>query len=294
MKRPAFQFYPADWRTDSSLKVCCLAARGLWVEMLCLMHELGQGDGSRYGYLELRGKALQPDQLGRLVGIDLATLEPLLEELEGAGVFSRDEAGVIYSRRLERDGALKQIRSNAGSKGGSKSQANTQAKAKQTTKQNTKQNGSKTPSKRASKTQANGVRARARAEDEVEEEEEERKKGGAGGKQPTPAQVVEMYNDLCPSLPVCLKLTDPRKKAIQARAKDFATKQAQAQGLSFDLLFRKAEASDFLTGREGNFRADLSFLINAENSTKTLEGKYDNRTASTTTPDRNYTEAFFR
>ena len=257
--------------------------------MLCLMHELGQGDGSRYGYLELRGKALKPDQLGRLIGTDLGTLEPLIEELEDAGVFSRDEAGVIFSRRMVKDGALKQIRSNAGSKGGSKSQANTQAKAKQTP----KQNGSKTPSKRASKTQANCVRARARAEDEVEEEEEEVKKGDARGKQPTPDQVVKLYNDLCPSLPVCLKLTDPRKRAIKARAKDFSTKEARAQGLTFDLLFRKAEASDFLTGRDGNFRADLSFLIHAENSTKTLEGKYDNRTANGTAPDRNYDETFF-
>ena len=159
MKRPAFQFYPADWRTDSSLKVCCLAARGLWVEMLCLMHELGQGEGSRYGYLELRGQPLKPDQLGRLIGIDLATMEPLLEELEDAGVYSRDEGGVIYSRRLERDGHLKQIRSNAGTKGGqnskqngSKTEANTQAKRKQTP----KQKPSKTPSKTEAKHQAKG------------------------------------------------------------------------------------------------------------------------------------------
>jgi hypothetical protein len=284
LKRPAFQFYPADWRTDSSLKVCTLAARGLWVEMLCLLHELGQQEGSRYGFLELRGKPLSPDQLGRLVGIDLATLGPLLEELEAAGVFSRDEGGVIYSRRLDRDGKIKQIRSNAGSKGGSKSQA----KAKQTT----KQNGSKTPSKATSKTQANGAHARAPAEDEVEVEEEEEEKGGPG-ESDTPATVVDLYHDLCPSLPRCLKLTPARKSSIKARAKEFATQGSREKGLGFALLFQKAEASDFLTGRDGNFRADLSWLINPDNSTKTLEGKYDNRT-STTAPDRSYDESFFR
>ena len=276
MKRPAFQFYPADWRTDSSLKVCTLAARGLWVEMLCLLHELGQQDGSRYGFLELRGKPLSPDQLGRLVGIDLATLEPLLEELEAAGVFSRDEGGVIYSRRLDRDGKLKQIRSNAGSKGGSKSQAKA------------KQNGSKPPSKPPSKP----AHAGGRAEDEVEEEEEERDKGGTGEKV-DPEFVVELYHGLCPSLPRCLKLTPTRKKQIKARAKEFNTQGSREKGLGFDRLFRMAEASDFLTGRDGNFRADLTWLINPENSTKTLEGKYDNRTTSTT-PDRQYDEAFFR
>ena len=272
MKRPAFQFYPADWRTDSSLKVCTLAARGLWVEMLCLLHELGQQEGSRYGFLELRGKALGPDKLGRLIGIDLATLQPLLEELEDSGVFSRDEDGVIYSRRLDRDGRLKQTRSKAGSKGGSKTQAN----AKQKTKQK--------PSK--------GAHAGARAEDEVEEEEEERDKGGTGEKV-DPEFVVELYHGLCPSLPRCLKLTPTRKKQIKARAKEFNTQGSREKGLGFDRLFRMAEASDFLTGRDGNFRADLTWLINPENSTKTLEGKYDNRTTSTT-PDRQYDEAFFR
>ena len=72
--------------------------------MLCLMHELGQQDGSRYGYLELRGNPLTADQLGRLIGVSLDDLESLLKELETAGVFSLDEGGVISSRRLARDG----------------------------------------------------------------------------------------------------------------------------------------------------------------------------------------------
>ena len=75
--------------------------------MLCLMHELGQQDGSRYGYLELRGNPLTADQLGRLIGVSLDDLESLFKELETAGVFSLDEGGVIYSRRLARDGELK-------------------------------------------------------------------------------------------------------------------------------------------------------------------------------------------
>ena len=30
MKRPAFQFYPSDWRKDMALQSCSVAARGLW------------------------------------------------------------------------------------------------------------------------------------------------------------------------------------------------------------------------------------------------------------------------
>lgn len=35
--RPSFQFYPNDWRSDTNLRLCSLAAQGLWMDMLCLM-----------------------------------------------------------------------------------------------------------------------------------------------------------------------------------------------------------------------------------------------------------------
>ena len=38
-KRPWMKFYPADWRAEPSLRFTSLAARGLWIEMLALMHE---------------------------------------------------------------------------------------------------------------------------------------------------------------------------------------------------------------------------------------------------------------
>ena len=38
-KFPAFQFYPADWAKDPNLRRCRKAEKGLWVDMLCLMHE---------------------------------------------------------------------------------------------------------------------------------------------------------------------------------------------------------------------------------------------------------------
>jgi len=39
MKQPWLKFFPSDWRADPALRMCSLAARGLWIEMLCLMHE---------------------------------------------------------------------------------------------------------------------------------------------------------------------------------------------------------------------------------------------------------------
>ena len=39
MDNPWMKFYTADWRSDPALRMCSMAARGLWVEMICLMHE---------------------------------------------------------------------------------------------------------------------------------------------------------------------------------------------------------------------------------------------------------------
>jgi hypothetical protein len=46
MKRPSFQFYPADWRNNSKLRRCSPAARGAWIDILCLLH-----DSDEYGIL---------------------------------------------------------------------------------------------------------------------------------------------------------------------------------------------------------------------------------------------------
>lgn len=113
MKRPAFQFYPADWRKDPALSACSLAARGLWIELICIAHE-----SDRYGYLDINGKPMTPAQLARMVGELPATVAKLLSELEDAGVFSRDEQGCIYSRRMVADERIRNVRSDAGRLGG--------------------------------------------------------------------------------------------------------------------------------------------------------------------------------
>jgi hypothetical protein len=46
MKRPAFQFYPNDWRGNANLRRCSEAARGAWIDVLCLLH-----DSDEYGVL---------------------------------------------------------------------------------------------------------------------------------------------------------------------------------------------------------------------------------------------------
>jgi hypothetical protein len=113
MKRPSFQFYPSDWLRDTALRSCSTGARGLWMDMICFMHE-----GSPYGHLKVGDKVILAFNLSRMVGETLDVVEGWLEELSTAGVYETTDDGVIYSKRMIRDENLRQIRAAGGSKGG--------------------------------------------------------------------------------------------------------------------------------------------------------------------------------
>lgn len=112
MRRPAFQFYPADWRKDSALQSCSTAAKGLWIEMMCIAHEC-----SPYGVLSINGKAMTAPQIARLAGETEKVAAKLIAELEGAGVLSRTEQGAIYSRRMVKDEQVREARAKGGEAG---------------------------------------------------------------------------------------------------------------------------------------------------------------------------------
>lgn len=150
MKRPAFQFYPADWRKDPALSACSLAARGLWIEFMCIAHE-----SDEYGYLAINSKPMTTPQLARMVGESPASVVKLLGELEGAGVFSRDERGVIFSRRMVKDERIRNVRADAGRLGGNPNLL--KQKDKQTSNQTTEQKP--TPSSSSSSTNLSEAKA---------------------------------------------------------------------------------------------------------------------------------------
>lgn len=129
MKRPAFQFYPADWRKDPALSSCSLAARGLWIELLCIAHE-----SEDYGHLSINGRPMTNAQLARMVGESPKAFDKLLQELEDAAVFSRKDDGVIYSRRMVKDEHIRNVRASAGKQGGNPNLL--KQKVKQTGEQN--------------------------------------------------------------------------------------------------------------------------------------------------------------
>jgi hypothetical protein len=112
-KRPAFQFYPKDWREDLALQSCSLAAQGLWINMMCLMHA-----GTPYGHLAVNGHPMADADASRLLGVSLAEYRRLVKELETKGVPGRDSGEVLFSRRMVRDEHIRAVRASSGSLGG--------------------------------------------------------------------------------------------------------------------------------------------------------------------------------
>ena len=86
------------------------------------------------------------------------------------------------------------------------------------------------------------------------------------------ATIRELYNSVCGSYPRLVKMSEARKKAINARIRAGYTRE------DFRILFEKAEASEFLKGaNKRNWRATFDWLISDTNMAKVLDGNYDAR-----------------
>lgn len=97
-----------------------------------------------------------------------------------------------------------------------------------------------------------------------EEKEEERERIDYNG-------IKDAYNTICVSLPSVKSLSDARKKAIKARLTSYTVEDIHE-------AFRKAEASDFLKGKnDRNWQANFDWIIKDANIAKILDGNYDNK-----------------
>lgn len=112
-KLPSFQFYPGDWRKDPGVQALNLYTRGLWFEILLLMHESEQR-----GRLLLNGKPMPEEALARLLGIGIEELITALTTLLDYGVASRDEQGALINRRMIRDEQDRVTQAEYGKEGG--------------------------------------------------------------------------------------------------------------------------------------------------------------------------------
>lgn len=114
---------------------------------------------------------------------------------------------------------------------------------------------------------------------------DKRKKSGKAAA-PSPAEIVDLFHSLCPSLPKIVKLTDGRKTAIKARLDEYSMEQITQ-------AFRMAEQSDFLKGKsERGWTANLDWLMKPGNMAKVLEGNYVNKAAGQSTANKPTTDRY--
>lgn len=110
---PAFQFYPSDFLSDVAVRAVSVGARGLWIDLLCLLFE----SPTRYK-LDLPTHIDEATAISRMTGVSRKLVVKYLRELETAHVFVRDETGSIYSKRMKRDEEIRVLRKEAGKLGG--------------------------------------------------------------------------------------------------------------------------------------------------------------------------------
>ena len=92
--------------------------------------------------------------------------------------------------------------------------------------------------------------------------------------------ICDLWNSTCVSLPKVMKLTERRKQKIECRLDEFGVQPEQWLETA-ENLFKRVQASDFLTGRSANkqnWAASFDwFFENYSNWVKVSEGNYDNK-----------------
>lgn len=109
---PFFKLYPGDWLRNG-LTGCSLAAQGLWIRMMILMH-----DSDQYGYAVCHSKIMTDAQIAKRCGCSANEFRDHIAELEGAGVVAKDGRGAWFSEEMAEQERIRLIRAEAGSKGG--------------------------------------------------------------------------------------------------------------------------------------------------------------------------------
>jgi hypothetical protein len=107
-KAPGFWFYTADFERD--VQILSLASQGLWIRMMCWMSD----NEMHRGFLELpNGTPMLSGDIAAKVGRPNTSVQRCLDEMERLGIFSKDERGCVYSRRMARDTHISSVRREA-------------------------------------------------------------------------------------------------------------------------------------------------------------------------------------
>lgn len=114
MRLPWFKFFPSWWTSDTELSKCTPATRGVWIDLICAMHQSGRSG-------ELSGTTDQIARLARCSTVELTHALTELQNTKTADVTFRNNNVTVINRLMKReakdrvDAALrvKKHRSNA-------------------------------------------------------------------------------------------------------------------------------------------------------------------------------------
>lgn len=112
----------------------------------------------------------------------------------------------------------------------------------------------------------------SRVEEDIEEEREEDIDINIySPKKADYTKILNLFHEHAKTLPRVRTLNEARKAKIRNLLKEYSADD-------FETVFRKAEASDFLSGRSGKWTAcSFDWLIKPSNFLKVIEGNYDNK-----------------
>lgn len=265
------KFWWSDWQADQALRSCGVAARGLWMDMLCIANS-----GSPRGHVTINGVPVSTKRLAVLAGLTEKECASLLQELREAGVFSETPEGVIYSRRMVRDTLVAAAgREAVGKRWGKRDDPTDEPNS-------------------------DPIRGASTLEAKRQKLEAERSTSPTGDVSPPSAETppllldepaaskpaeppvpavwaVEAWNEqLGVTLGRVQTFTEARRSALRARMTQHWRPDYRAGWTAF---LQRIAASDFLTGRSGSgrpFRADFDWVLKPANAVKILEGRYDN------------------
>ena len=262
------KFWWSDWQADQALRSCGVAARGLWMDMLCIANS-----GSPRGHVTINGVPVSTKRLAVLAGVTEKECASLLQELREAGVFSETTDGVIYSRRMVRDTSVAAAgREAVGKRWGKRDTPTAVANTDPI-------RGASTLEAKKQKLEADkSTSAYADVSPPVGED------GPAPPADRKPALPIEAaaeaWNEICgPLLGRVAKLTDLRRKHLRARLVEHWPDDPLGGWRAY---CERIKRSDFLTGRRGGngahagWKADFDWACNPANAVKIVEGRYDN------------------
>lgn len=263
-KRPSLQFYPADWIKDPDLSKCSPATRGIWIDLLCAIHEADDG-GRVSGTVEELARCARctPEEmqaaiseLSRKKVAEISEKSPENHSKNGSSSCRGNAEITVTCRRMKREAKSRVLNAErqARFKGGDKGNAPVTKKSRSHSSSSSSTSVITPPSPSQEKRTDN-------AEPETE---------ASGSHQ----WIMHLWNELADrDLPRCREWTEKRERHATQRLRDHPERRTWTEAVQL------VNASAFcLGGNDRGWKASIDWLLERPDSiTRLLEGNYAGR-----------------